>query len=70
MCALVFGSVAGVAEGLVAARVLAHVGLLPGVAPQVDFQVFQSRESLLAALKLQHPHADATVQLPRVNNTF
>lgn len=40
MCALVFGSVAGVAEGLVAAWVLAHVGLLPGVAPQVDFQVF------------------------------
>lgn len=40
MCALVFGSVAGVAEGLVAAGVLAHVGLLPSVAPQVDFQVF------------------------------
>lgn len=40
MRALVLGSVAGVAEGLVAARVLAQVGLLPGVAPQVDLQVF------------------------------
>lgn len=40
MCALVFGSVAGVAEGLAAAWVLARVGFLPSVAPQVDFQVF------------------------------
>lgn len=40
MRALVLGSVAGVAEGLVAARVLAQVGLLPRVAPQVDLQVF------------------------------
>lgn len=61
MRALVLGSVAGVAEGLVAAWVLAQVGLLPGVAPQVDLQVFQARESLLAALKLQQQHADVTV---------
>lgn len=40
MCALVLSSVAGVAEGLVAARVLTQVGLLPSVAPQVDLQVF------------------------------
>lgn len=38
--ALVLGSVAGVAEGLVAAWVLTQVGLLPSVAPQVDLQVF------------------------------
>lgn len=61
MRALVLGSVAGVAEGLVAARVLAQVGLLPGVAPQVDLQVFQAGERLLAALKLQQQRADAAV---------
>lgn len=50
---LVFGSVAGVAEGLVASRVLAQVGLLPCVAAQVDLQILQPREGLLAALKLK-----------------
>lgn len=50
---LVFGSVAGVAEGLVAARVLAQVGLLPCVAAQVDLQILQPGEGLLAALKLK-----------------
>lgn len=39
MCALVLRSVAGVAEGLVAAWVLTQVGFLPSVAPKVDFQV-------------------------------
>lgn len=53
MRALVLGSVAGVAEGLVAAWVLTQVGLLPRVAPQVDLQVLKAGESLLAALKLQ-----------------
>lgn len=48
-----FGSVAGVAEGLVATRVLAQVGLLPCVAAQVDLQILQPGEGLLAALKLK-----------------
>jgi hypothetical protein len=47
------GSVAGVAEGFVAAGVLALIRLLSSVAAQVDLQVLQPRESLLAALKLQ-----------------
>lgn len=34
--ALMLGAVAGVAEGLLAAGVLAQVRLLPRVAPQVD----------------------------------
>lgn len=34
--ALMLGAVAGVAEGLLATRVLAQVRLLPRVAPQVD----------------------------------
>lgn len=34
--ALMLGAVAGVAEGFLAARVLAQVRLLPRVAPQVD----------------------------------
>ena len=37
--ALVFGSVAGVAEGLEAAGMLADVRFLSCVAPQVDLQV-------------------------------
>ncbi len=52
MCALVFGTVAGVAEGLEAAGMLADVRFLSCVAPQVDLQVLQTRESLGAALKL------------------
>ena len=39
MCALVLGSVAGVAKRLVAAGMLTLVRLLPGVATQVDLQV-------------------------------
>lgn len=50
--ALVLGSVAGVAEGLVTSRVLTQIRLLPRVATQVDLQILQPRESLLAALKL------------------
>lgn len=52
MCALVFGAVAGVAESLEAAGVLANVGFLSRVAPQVDLQVLQTGERLGAALKL------------------
>ena len=55
--ALVLGAVAGVAEGLEAAGVLAHVGLLPRVAAQVDLQVLQPREGLGAALELQETQA-------------
>ena len=39
---LVLGSVAGVAEGLAAAFVLAHVRLLTRVRPQVRLQVFEA----------------------------
>lgn len=42
MCALVFGPVAGVAEGLEAAGMLADVRFLSCVAPQVDLQVLQT----------------------------
>lgn len=40
--ALMLGAVAGVAEGFLAARVLAQVRLLSCVAPQVDLQVLQA----------------------------
>lgn len=53
MGALVLGAVAGVAEGLLAAWVLAQVRLLTRVAPQVDLEVLQPREGLAAAFKLQ-----------------
>lgn len=49
---LVLGTVRGVGEGLVAALVLTHVRLLPGVRPQVCLQVLQARVSLRAAFKL------------------
>lgn len=42
MCALVFGPVTGVAEGLEAAGMLADIWLLARVAPQVDLQVLQT----------------------------
>ena len=48
------GPVAGVAEGLGAARELAHVGLLPRVRPQVRLQVLQPAVRLPAALELKH----------------
>ena len=50
--ALVLGAVAGVAEGLLTAWVLAQVWLLARVAPQVDLEVLQPREGLAAAFKL------------------
>ena len=50
---LMLGAVRGVAEGLGAAWELAHVGLLPGVAPQVGLQVLQPAVSLPASLKLK-----------------
>lgn len=52
MCALVFGPVTGVAEGLEAAGMLADVRFLSGVAPQVDLQVFQAWKRFGAAFKL------------------
>lgn len=52
VCALVLRSVTRVAEGLVTSRVLTHVRFLSRVATQVDFQIFEPRESLLAALEL------------------
>lgn len=52
MGALVFGPVTGIAEGLQAAGMLADVGFLARVAPQVDLQVLQAGKSLGAALKL------------------
>ena len=50
---LVFGPVARVAEGLGAARELAHVRLLSRVGPQVSLQVLQPAVGLPAALKLR-----------------
>lgn len=50
--ALVFGAIAGVAEGFLTAGLLTHVGFLARVAPQMDFQVLQAGERLLTALKL------------------
>ena len=67
--ALVFGAVAGVAEGLLAAGVLAQVGLLPRVAAQVDLQVLQPREGLGAALELQGTHTDRHRVTPRGHTT-
>ena len=52
VCSLVLGPVAGVAEGLKAAGVLANIWFLSRVAPQVDLQVLQTGERLGAALKL------------------
>ena len=60
--ALVFGAVAGVAEGLLAAGVLAQVGLLPRVAAQVDLQVLQAGEGLVAALELQGERGGVSVE--------
>lgn len=67
MCAvLVFGSVRGVGEGLVAALVLAHVGLLPDVGAQVGLQVLQAGVRLGTALKL---HTQAGRERDRKSNT-
>lgn len=50
---LVFGTVRGVGEGLVAALMLTHIRLLPRVGPQVCLQVLQARVGLGAAFKLE-----------------
>ena len=50
---LVFGPIAGVAEGLGASRELAHVGFLPSVGSQVGLQVLQPAVRLPAALELK-----------------
>ena len=50
---LMFGSVGSVAEGLGAARELAHVGLLSGVGPQVSLQVLQPAVGLPASFELK-----------------
>lgn len=50
--ALVFGTIAGVAEGFLTAGLLTYVGFLTRVTPQMDFQVLQAGERLLTALKL------------------
>ena len=52
VCALMLGTVAGVAESFLAAGVLAQVGLFPSVTPQVDLQILQTGEGLVAAFKL------------------
>lgn len=50
---LMLGAVRGVAEGLGAPGELAHVGLLPCVAPQVGLEVLQPAVRLPASLKLK-----------------
>lgn len=45
--------VRGVGEGLVAALMLTHVGLLPGVGPEVGLEVLQARVRFRTTLKLQ-----------------
>ena len=50
---LMFGSVGSVAEGLGAAGELAHVGLLPGVRPQVGLQVLQATVGFPTSLELK-----------------
>lgn len=50
---MVLGTVAGVAEGLLATWVLAQVWLLACVAPQVDLQILQAGEGFTAAFELQ-----------------
>lgn len=50
---LVLGAVRGIGEGFVAALVLAHVWLLPGVGSQVCLQVLQAGVGLRAALELE-----------------
>lgn len=50
---LVFGTVRGVGEGLVAALMLTHIWLLPRVGPQMCLQVLQARVGLGASFKLE-----------------
>ena len=53
MCLLVLGSVAGVAEGLVAGAVLADEGPLARVAAVVDLEILQASEATRAAFHLK-----------------
>lgn len=55
VCALVLGAVAGVAESLLAARMLTQVWLLPSVTPQVNLEVLKPRKCLVAPFKLKKP---------------
>jgi len=48
--AVVLGTVRGVAEGAVTAVLLAAVGPLAGVRSQVNLEVLEARERLVAAL--------------------
>ena len=50
---LMFGAVGSVAEGLGAAGEFAHVGLLPGVGPQVGLQVLQAAVGFPTTLELK-----------------
>lgn len=53
VCPLVLGSVTGVAESFLAARVLAQVRLLSSVTPQVNLQILQTRKGLITPFKLR-----------------
>ena len=50
---LMLGAVRSVAEGLGAARELAHVGFLPSVASKVGLQVLQPAVRFPASFKLK-----------------
>lgn len=50
---LVLGTVAGVTERLLTARMLAQVRLLARVTPQVNLEIFEPWKGLLATFKLQ-----------------
>ena len=50
---LMLGPVRGVGESLGAAGELAHVGLLPGVRPQVGLQVLQAAVGFPTSLELK-----------------
>lgn len=60
---LVFGSVRGVGEGLVAAFVLADIRFLAGVRAQVCFEILQAGVGLRAALELQGSRKENNVSL-------
>lgn len=65
VCAvLVLGPVWCVGEGLVAAFVLTHVWLLPGVGPEVRLEVLQTRVGFGAALELLR-HRDRQIDVDK-----
>jgi len=64
--AVVLGTVRGVAEGAVTAVLLAAVGPLAGVRSQVNLEVLEARERLVARGKLhtrRHSHHNALVDI-------